>query len=239
MGKFSHSHTHAASGLGAAPWTPATYGSLKFWQRADTVTMDGSNVASFTDKSGNAKHAVAPSAGLQGTMGTIAGQPAVVFSGSDGYVISSLTLSAFILWIVAETTTGDVFLYQHGDVNYGSYLLTGGIQTALIGRLGTVSRYDATTASWLTSGGPSVIRQEYNNSNATHKFFRNGVQVAASNPVANANTGYVVPANMGLGCNAAVNSFYTGKIAEAIAIPFTSDAATIALFEAYFADRYL
>lgn len=201
--------------------------------------MDGAGVASFTDKSGNAKHAVAPSAGLQGTLGTIAGQPAVVFSGSDGYVISSLTLSAYILWIVAETTTSNIYLYQHGDGNYGSYMLTGGIQTSYVARLGSASRYDATTASWLTSGGPSVIRQEYNNSNATHKIFRNGVQVACSNLSTGANTAYVTTANMGLGCNTVASSFYTGKIAEAIAIPFTSDAATIALFEAYFADRYL
>jgi len=58
-----------AAGLaGIAGWTPALLSDLSLWLDAadtSTITLNGSNVSQWSDKSGNAKHAVQTTASLQ------------------------------------------------------------------------------------------------------------------------------------------------------------------------------
>lgn len=73
----------------AAAWTPSDLGaSLALWLDADdasTITLNGSNVSQWDDKSGNARHAVQATAVSQPTytINGLNGKPVLTFDGVD------------------------------------------------------------------------------------------------------------------------------------------------------------
>ena len=62
-------------GGGAAAFNPSDYGTVAWWLRGDDVTLNGADVASWNDKSGNARH---------WTQGTPGKQPLFVASAING-----------------------------------------------------------------------------------------------------------------------------------------------------------
>jgi len=86
------------AGIGLTPWLPAAQGLLaqdsftpadiatELWLDADdasTLTMSGSNVTQWDDKSGNARHFSQGTASLQPTTGTVNGKTSILFDEVD------------------------------------------------------------------------------------------------------------------------------------------------------------
>ena len=64
----------------AAPFVPSLYGTVGFWLRGDTVALNGSDVSSWTDKSGNGRHWAQATGALQPASVVDTSRPAVSFS---------------------------------------------------------------------------------------------------------------------------------------------------------------
>jgi hypothetical protein len=79
------------------PWTPAALGAaLVGWWEADSVTLNGGNVAAMTDKSGGGHPFAQSAAGRQPTYnatGSPTGGPVVVFDGVDDYLKTAATFA--------------------------------------------------------------------------------------------------------------------------------------------------
>lgn len=91
----------ATAAAPTGPWTPADLGaSLALWLDADdasTITLNGSTVSQWDDKSGNSRHASQAVAASQPTY-TAAGlnsKPALVFDGVNDSIISPTASSVF------------------------------------------------------------------------------------------------------------------------------------------------
>ena len=82
-------------GGGAPAFDPAAYGTVAWWLRGDDVTLNGSDIASWNDKSGNAKHYAQGTPAIQPAFvaSAINGQPGVDFAASAGEYLSGPNLS--------------------------------------------------------------------------------------------------------------------------------------------------
>ena len=93
---------------GAAAWTPAALGSdLALWLDAadsSTITLNGSTVSQWNDKSGNARHATQGTAASQPTysQNQLSGKPAVVFDGTDDFMSVSAFNNAVSLALIGS-----------------------------------------------------------------------------------------------------------------------------------------
>lgn len=93
--------------FGAGPWTPAQLGSaLAMWLDAadsSTITLNGSTVSQWSDKSGNSRHVNQPVASAQPAYQSTAlnGKPAVVFDGIDDVMNGTATQTGFFISILS------------------------------------------------------------------------------------------------------------------------------------------
>jgi hypothetical protein len=95
------------SGLIDRPWTPAQLPGLALWLDADdasTITLNGSTVAQWNDKSGNARHASQATAANQPTrtLNGLGGRTVVTFDGTDDWLgLSASVFSNQLSWSYA------------------------------------------------------------------------------------------------------------------------------------------
>jgi len=83
-------------GGGAPAYNPADFGTLYHWRRGDDVTLNGSDVSSWNDKSGNGRHAIQGTAALQPafTASALNGLPGITFVASAGEFFTDSIMSA-------------------------------------------------------------------------------------------------------------------------------------------------
>jgi hypothetical protein len=113
--------TGIAHGFRRVAWTPAALGSaLALWldaADASTITLNGSTVSQWRDKSGNARHVSQATAANQPTLTAsgLNGKPVLTFDGVDDYLAAASPLigtthSLFILFTpTIENEFGTVF----------------------------------------------------------------------------------------------------------------------------------
>jgi len=130
-------------------WTPAQLPSLALWldaADASTITLNGSNVSQWNDKSGNGKNAIQPAGANQPTYSLtgLNNKPALYF-GANKYLYFSGRAIDFgadrrttIAVVVSTSTAGGMVLSQAGGIasgwspgNFVYYFAatTGGVQT--------------------------------------------------------------------------------------------------------------
>ena len=224
----------------ATHWTPADFVGLIAWFRADNVTTGGGTVSAWGDLSGNGHHATAPTSGNEGVLTTIGSRAAVTFDGATtGYLTNNVPATTTTIFVVlqSDVTANTRYIFQYGTTNYGQYLLTKDTGFSYVARLGIESVYNANSASWLTTGTPVYLRQEFNSTHASHKVFLNGAQVAATTSISH-DAASAVNDTFSFGVNRGFSSlFFSGKIAELIVCPYLGPS-DVALFEGYLSWYY-
>jgi hypothetical protein len=114
-------------------WRPSNLGSaLALWldaEDAGTITLNGSTVSQWSDKSGGSNHATQPTAASQPTYSTtgLSGKPCVLFD-NDFFTIPSTgtlginTLAGYdALFVARVTSSNPCFLYSSGLESYEAH----------------------------------------------------------------------------------------------------------------------
>jgi hypothetical protein len=115
-----------------AAWTPAQISTALWLDAADasTLTLNGSTVSQWADKSGNARNATQATASAQPTYNAtlLGGKPALTFDGTSDFLLgtSNIGLSGNPLFSIAgvfamPNTTGSVFLSFGSVANASGY----------------------------------------------------------------------------------------------------------------------
>ncbi|MFA7295726.1 MAG: hypothetical protein WC211_00905 [Dehalococcoidia bacterium] len=93
-------------GGGAAAFDPALYGTVDFWTRGDDVTLNGSDIASWNDKSGNARHWAQGTAAVQPAQAVAAlnGRDGIRFTGAAGEFLTGPDL------LTLGRTSAEIFI---------------------------------------------------------------------------------------------------------------------------------
>lgn len=155
---FSTAFTYMASS-GPNLWTPAQISTTIWYDASDssTITLNGSNVSQWNDKSGNANNAVQATASQQPAFSSTGfnSKPAVVFDGSnDTMAISTGTLGSNIsVFAVAKGNTMASYrrLFHAGAGGADAFLLFGSVDNNFATFFG-----DGTNWNDLDVNSPSV-----------------------------------------------------------------------------------
>jgi hypothetical protein len=105
------------------PFVPLDIPDCALWLDAadpSTLTLSGSNVTQWNDKSGNGRNATQPSATSRPAYGTTNGRTAIVFSGSPTFmVLPSITIIPISIFVVTAFTQNinNTFLLALGNTN--------------------------------------------------------------------------------------------------------------------------
>lgn len=170
---------------GGGAWTPAELGaSLALWLDADdasTITLNGSNVSQWDDKSGNARNATQASAANQPTYSAsgINGKPMVQGDNSNDVLIGSFVvprISDFTTVLVgSELAPGD-FLFDFYNVADSSVSRITNLNAVLARFNGSGNTTAFTTAQTLAV--PFIATATHTNSAASLRFnqYIDGVQ---------------------------------------------------------------
>lgn len=201
----------------ALPWTPSELGaSLALWLDADdasTITLNGSTVSQWSDKSGNGRHATQASASAQPTYEAsgFAGKPSVTWIDNLNRM-DTPTFTAQSFYFVTRYSDGTqaTWLYSFQGLLGGNHFPIG-----LIGRVAPTDDY------WLNSGNTfSNIRRDggseadTNTSNVTALPFPNGIIGASAVSATTPPSGWVIGND-----RLFAGRGWTGPMAEIIATP--------------------
>jgi hypothetical protein len=212
-------------------WTPAQI-TTALWLDADddsTITLNGSNVSQWNDKSGNGRHA---------TQATAANQPAYTTAGLNGKNVITLSQNQLSVALTLSNQGWDAFVVASLSSSSNSFARLLSLRTT-----GQANDFDNTT-SWLPiyrnsstneigayqngSGTSPLFTVTYNAVNIINskldsglKFFVNGSEVGSKGSSSNLNT------TDGLLIGQSLNSFdenWDGILAEVI---FVNNLQTI------------
>jgi hypothetical protein len=127
------------------PFAPTDYNGLVFWLKADALALANNDpVSSWTDSSGNARHAVQATGASQPLYktGILNAQPALLFDGiNDGLQIPAIDLTnaeALTLFLVCQPvgvptlTAAQVVLESSANIGLGASV-TGAVAVTLLG----------------------------------------------------------------------------------------------------------
>lgn len=222
---------------------PTDFANLGLWLKADALALsNGDPVASWTDSSGNARHATQGTGGKQPIFNTnvLNGLPAITFDGTDDELVST----------DFEGTSQTVFVVMTVDADAG----TGSATRAIVAKpgqtliRGTVSggaaqvTCIATVNASFTVGNlrDAVWRRLYTYWDEAgpvelHNFV-NGVELGSgagggSGPLANSANAWHIGSEIN-------QRFHKGKIAEVIVYTRLLDASERAAVDQYLNDKY-
>jgi hypothetical protein len=237
---------------------PATL-SPALWFKADALALsDGAAVSSWTDSSGNGRHATQATAGKQPTYKTNIwnGKPVVRFDGGDGLGTAAADLSAqqVMTWyIVASATdqTTQIFceFTDNASTNTGAaYMLVDTGSRLEVTTKGNVG-FDAWTSLNTFEDGTGtarVMHGVFDMRTGTRHETQGGVDgdTTGRRGAAVNNTGFFANAPFNIGCRdadasaAASSVFLTGDIAEIIVYTGRHTAAQRWGIERYLAEKY-
>lgn len=225
-----------------APFAPTSITGLQLWLDASQisgVTTDGSAVASWTDMSGNARHATQATSGSQPVLKTAAnginGSPVVRFDGVDDWLKTasfttiSQPITAFIIYKPIAHPTGSTrsIVAEAAGFDRIAAHTTGGNLTISAGS-------NLFSSQFLTLGTPRIIRCVVNGASSSMTF-NNGVGTTTTTGNAGANT-FVGGLNIGgeNGAGFAPNS----DVAEVIVYNAALTGPQIAQVENYLSEKY-
>lgn len=243
----------AANGISpGTPWVPTQLSSRALWlDAADTssVTLNGSNVSQWNDKSGNAKHAVQATASKQPayTASLLNGRHGIVFNGSTtGLHIPSITLNTFttIFIVLKNPSGGPFFMEQSLDANTNSGFYIYGNQTlsAFARRTVNTNSADFDTGVWTGTTDVLIsINTVSAPSTAADIFrpFKNGSAISRT-PVAGttlANVAITDALNIGARNNG-LSVFFNGNLYELIICDTSLNTADQQKTEGYLAWKW-
>jgi hypothetical protein len=142
-------------GQSVSLWTPTQLSSsLALWLDASdsgTITLNGSTVSQWSDKSGNGKHAVQATSNKQPAYNSslLNNLGGLVYDGSDDCLqVPSLGLRPFIsvFIVLKQLDTGKPFFIEHGinaNSNDGFYFYGQNLLAALVNRSSVISQGEA------------------------------------------------------------------------------------------------
>lgn len=115
-------------------WTPAQLTTALWLDAADTstITLNGSTVSQWSDKSGNGRNAVQATASNQPTYTSngLNGKPVLTFDGVNDFLVSPTNINRSVapafsaFFVFAETTNGgNTALFGQDDGNWDRFLL--------------------------------------------------------------------------------------------------------------------
>jgi len=150
--------------FGAGVWTPADLGaSLALWLDADdasTITLNGSTVSQWADKSGNSRNFSQATASAQPTYSAtvLGGKPALTFDGTADFMSAGDTLDVGTTSLTIMTVVKYATNNQSGII-VGKSLLGAGAGRYSLGRFlsggsfGTGSPFNSFLVAWDASAG--------------------------------------------------------------------------------------
>ena len=219
-------------------WTPAEITTALWLDGADsdTITLNGSTVSQWADKSGNARHATQATAGAQPTLET----NRLSFDGGDHLSVADVAglqfgTGDFAVVIVANITNvskGPAAQNTLISKNYFGFELYN-YQGSLGGYLGGTGAGASITG--LTSGAWGIFSQVRMSS--SHTVRRTGTaSTAATNSASASQAGQAIIIGARPGFAAAY--FLVGKESEIIVLPQGFTAATLQMIEGYLAHKW-
>jgi len=229
---------------GAAAWTPASLGAdLALWLDADdasTITLNGSNVSQWDDKSGNTRHATQATAADQPTytLSGLNGKPVLTFSSDTLTINTSGIPQPYNIFLLGRSNTNFVPFFLDGTTSANRVMMghnpnaTGDIGRAFIGSGSTF--FLAPSGSSFAYNAPGILGGEYNGTNS--QMFANG------STVANGNAGSTAIQSLLLGNRYVTASggatFLNGYIGEFLVVSSTLSTADRQKLEGYLAHKW-
>jgi hypothetical protein len=225
-----------------AAWTPAALGpALALWldaADASTITLNGSTVSQWNDKSVNGRNASQATAANQPTYTAVGlgGKPVVTFDGADDRLVTAsttlgITNSASLI-VVAQTSSRSP--PEQGVV--GSDSLTNRFGLFITGtnamRWNPISGTSTIEATSVTGAQILVGTAQSGNS----ALFRNGASIATG--TAATVTMVSTPFNIGNMLPGTTLPHFSGPIAEVLVLPSSLSTADRQLLEGYLAWKW-
>ena len=165
VGSASASATSTTTG-----WTPSAIGAnLSFWldaSDASSITLNGSKVSSWQDKSGNGRHATQSNDTLRPSYTSVGlnGRPVVTFNGSSTILLTSAFAMGQSAASVAQRSTYTAPVAQLGtsadDANRGFWGSVGGYTTHQRYALNGAALANFSGQTNLAFGSPAIVSQE-------------------------------------------------------------------------------
>lgn len=162
----------AAVAAPSVPWTPAELSTAIWLDAADaaTITLNGSSVSQWNDKSGNGRHATQATASQQPTYlsAAVNSKNAISFDGSNDrlFRVGSFTVSSYSCFVISTPTAASsayLFLFSRNK------------QNALISKYASPGNYEVyvETGRTVLSGtatGQNISYWEFSGTTATGRF---------------------------------------------------------------------
>jgi hypothetical protein len=214
------------------------------WLRADMgITLNGSNVSTWADQSGNGNNAVQAVPGNQPAYSAAGfnGHPCVDWGTgavSRGLTVPSLTLGRnTVIGAIREDAVGGYFVVFNNDITNGFYIygITGFAFD--LNRAGVDSGYNVVT-NWLSDGVPRTVSVNYGGTHATHFSWRNGTPDVDVSTVAGEPGSGVATGPLYLGNNQAGAGQYKGVMAEVLVYDRSLTTAELTVVHAYLKSKY-
>lgn len=229
-----------------AEWTPAALTNLVGWWDASdaaTLTLSGSAVTAWADKSGNGKTLA---------QGTSANQPAVVtaaqngrntvrFTTNDLLTNASVTLTSHTLFVVMKATAAGVVVEHGVDSNsnpgFMFYSTTG--STVQVRRGSDRSAKNGPSSSWLTSPSAfAVVVHRYDGTHASHTLSKNGSALTLTDTVVGNPGSASTSASLNVGARSGVAFAFSGDIAEMLLMSAAASTDEVNRMLAYLNGRW-
>lgn len=231
-----------AAHMVAGGFVPADYGTVAWWLRGDDLTLNGADVASWNDKSGNARHYAQGTPSVQPLFvaSAINGQPGVQFDAAnteylEGPNLSLEGLTALETFIVMQLNAdppavggGGLWLVGVGGGGASVVPFTNGIIYD-----GCASSARKTTVNPTPDMAAPCVYSVISTATEWTNFL-NGTQLytTGTNTVAFRNAASMLGANLGF------TGYMDGIICEWLAYDAKLDAPGRTAVKAYLADRY-
>jgi CTP:molybdopterin cytidylyltransferase MocA len=218
--------------LSVSAWTPAALGSgLALWLDADdasTLTLNGSTVAHWADKSGNNRHVSQAVSARQPALTTLGTRTALAFNGSTTWMTRAATFG------LSQSITSFT-VAQTADVSQLRFIFDNNAR--MIAGFSGGSSFGLFAGAWLTGPGPvanAPFVGSYVANAGSSQVFRDGTQIVSGN----AGTGGV-STNFSVGARFSGNQyFWFGPIAEIILVTSTLPTADRQRVEGYLAHKW-
>lgn len=191
---ITSTHGIIASNSGTL-WTPSTLGSaLALWLDADdasTITLNGSNVSQWLDKSGNARHVAQATAANQPTYtpNGLGGKPVLTFTGtnflsrfSDTFLQNAPAASAFTVVSYANYATSRRSISITTTAGGAARLIAIGTNAAMqsVGRRLTSDSFSVSNGAPVAATTPVISGVQLDFANNSNTAVINGVVAPAA-----------------------------------------------------------
>jgi hypothetical protein len=165
-------------------WTPSQISTALWLDAADasTITLNGSTVNQWRDKSGNVRNASQATAADQPTYTTAAlnGRNVVTFDGATDFMtVPSFNTGVVSAYVVVRLTAPGVMISKRDDTNYSWEISTNSAGNVFFGPNDNANRASTVAAGISILNSVSIVGGIYNGSQSV--IFINGTQGGAQN----------------------------------------------------------